>query len=161
MNRQFTGCAIVAALFLMLSSCSGDKKDNRPAGSQILQDSIAEITYTPKSLPGEPDIDSVLSLDESPMPLKSVNPSYPKDALDKRVEGMVWVKILIDKSGNVKRSAVIKRKGTESFEKAALDAIGQWKFKPGRVKNQAVDVWVVVPFRFKTTSYIENGPAEK
>ncbi len=141
----------VAAMFfsLLLGGCTGEKKPSTEGAAGTIPDTAAEVSYAPKSLPGEPDIDSVMALDEAPMPVKTVNPPYPKDALEKGVEGMVWVKVLIDKNGIVKRSAIIKRTGMGSFEQAATEAIAQWQFKPGKVKNEAVDVWVVVPFRFK------------
>ncbi len=137
-----------AILLLFVAACSRDKSnDQRPAATA--RDTVQEVTYSPKSLPNEPNIDSVLALDEAPSPVKTVNPVYPKDALDSGAEGTVWVKALIDKKGMVERAVVIKRKGVESFENATLGAVKQWEFKPAVVKGESVAAWVAIPFRFK------------
>ena len=140
---------ICSAIFLLfVAACSRDKaKDDNSAAA--VRDSVREVTYSPRSLADEPNIDSVLAVDEQPMPVKTVNPAYPEDARKSGVEGTVWVKALIDRKGMVKRAVVIKRNGIESFEEATLGAVKKWEFKPAVVKGESVDVWVAIPFRFK------------
>ncbi len=143
-------CGLLLAS-LVIISCGKDKNPGGGDSPQTTAPRVAanEITYNPKSDPGEPDIDAVLNLDEPPKPTKTVNPTYPEDARKNGIEGMVWVKVLIDKKGLVKRAVVIKRKGTESFEDVTLNAARQWEFKPAVAGKETVDVWVVIPFAFK------------
>jgi TonB family protein len=78
---------------------------------------------------------------------------YPEDALQKNIEGTVWVKALVSKEGRVKKAVVIKRiDGSESLERAALDSAIQMTFKPAFLNNQPVEFWVSIPFKFKLAS---------
>ena len=36
-----------------------------------------------------------------------------------------------------------------AFQSAALDAVRSWRFTPAMKDGKAVDVWVVVPIRFR------------
>ena len=151
MKKTILACCSVIIAALLIASCGKDAKtgDNNTAQTTSPKVTNNEVTYNPKSGTGEPDIDSVLNLDEPPKPTKTVTPSYPEDALNHGIEGVVWVKVLIDKKGAVKRAVVIKRTGTESFEDASVKAAQQWEFKPAVAGKETVDTWVVIPFSFK------------
>jgi protein TonB len=132
--------AIVASLFLT-AGCGGE--DPAPGNPQ-------ELVTSPAPESAEPDIDAMIEVDEYPSPLTTVNPAYPEDARTKGIEGMVWLKVLVNKQGTVTKAVVAKRaEGTESMEKAAIDAAKQWTFKPATVKAETVSVWVAIPFKFK------------
>lgn len=102
----------------------------------------------------EPGIDEFVPVEKLPMPIKQVTPTYPEIARRSGVEGTVWVKILVDKSGNAKR-AVVVRSDSEIFNEVAVEAALQWKFTPALMNKGPVAVWVVVPFRFK----LAGGPS--
>lgn len=130
--------AIVALSFL-LAACGGEN----PA-----PDTTQEQVTAPE--PAEPDIDAMIEVDEYPSPLTTVNPAYPEDARTKGVEGTVWLKVLVDRKGTVAKAVVAKRTdGSESMERAAIDAAKQWTFKPATVKAETVSIWVAIPFKFK------------
>jgi protein TonB len=82
---------------------------------------------------------------------QKVDPKYPEEAKKNRIQGVVKVEAVIDKSGSV-----IEAKASESpdpsLAKAAVDAVRQWKFKPAvNKKGEPVQVntTVTVNFRLK------------
>ncbi len=74
---------------------------------------------------------------------------YPKSALEKGIEGIVYVKIYVDETGVVKKAEVEKSDNAE-LNSAAVDAAKEWTFSPAVSKEgKPVGVWVTVPFKFK------------
>lgn len=140
MKTVLLSSTIVALLFL-LARCGGE--DPAPGNPQ-------EQVTSPAPESAEPDIDAMIEVDEYPSPLTTVNPAYPEDARVKGTEGTVWLKVLVNKEGIVTEAVVAKRAdGSESMERAAIDAAKQWTFKPATVKARPVSIWVAIPFRFK------------
>lgn len=80
------------------------------------------------SLPG-PGIQSS-GVDIELVPLVRVPPSYPRRAARRQVEGFVKVEFTIAKDGSVQNPSVIDSAPSRIFDRAALQAIVQWKFKP-------------------------------
>lgn len=87
-------------------------------------------------------------VEQSPVPVKQINPEYPEIARRAGVEGTVWVKILVDKEGKAKKAVVMKSDNTIFDENAIKAALG-WVFTPAMMNNGPVAVWAAVPFRFK------------
>jgi TonB family protein len=78
-----------------------------------------------------------------PEMVSQVAPVYPSEEKSKGIEAVVWIKALIGRSGSVLKATIMKpESGTEAFQKAALDAAIQNRFKPATVKNNPVAVWV-------------------
>lgn len=57
-----------------------------------------------------------------------VRPVYPKDAIEKGIEGRVTLKADIDHKGNVKNIKEIN--GPLHLQQAVIDAVRQWKYQP-------------------------------
>jgi len=134
----FAGSLLLLALF----ACSGEKK---PAEQH--QEQVTSPSFSDK----EPGIDEMIDVDEFPTPTKTVNPEYPEEAKKAGIEGIVQLKVLVDKEGNVKKAIVTKTNGSVVLEQAALNAAKQWTFKPATIKKQPVEIWVSLPFKFKLT----------
>jgi len=78
----------------------------------------------------------------------SDNLKYPKDASEKGIQGMVVVRFIVTKTGDIKDATVI-RGISESQDKEALRVVNSMpKWKPGKQKGVPVDVWYTIPFRF-------------
>ena len=73
------------------------------------------------------------------MPLVRVPPRYPGRAARLQIEGSVTVEFTITADGSVADPAVIESDPPRVFDKAALQAIVQWKFKPRVEDGQAVE----------------------
>lgn len=132
-------CVVIAAL--SLAACGDGGNQSAQNQEQVIPPAVPDA---------EPGPDEVIKVDEYPAPLKTVNPVYPEKARKGGVEGTVWVNVLVNKEGTVAKASVTKREGgSEELEQAALDAIKQWTFKPAKVSDKPVSIWVAIPVRFK------------
>lgn len=76
--------------------------------------------------------------------------SYPEEARNRGEEGIVHVKALVGKDGKVTEAAVESQQpASEVLGKAAVAAVQQWSFEPGKAKGEPVAVWIVVPVKFR------------
>jgi TonB family protein len=62
--------------------------------------------------------------------LSDVAPEYPKGALEDNVEGWVELEFLVDRTGVPKNLAAIAAEPAGRFEKAALEAVRQYRYRP-------------------------------
>jgi protein TonB len=76
------------------------------------------------------------------------NVVYPETAIRAGVEGTVYVMVFVDENGNVERADVVKGIGA-GCDEAAVSAIMQAKFIPGKRNGKPVKVRVMIPIRFK------------
>jgi TonB family protein len=96
-----------------------------------------------------PSPDEFVPYDTPPVPLNEVEYEYPPEALEKGIEGTVWVKALIDTKGDVREAMIFKDSGTDvGFEEVALRGAFQVKYRPALYKGKPVAVWVVYPVHF-------------
>lgn len=97
---------------------------------------------------GVNEVFSAADLEERPQAAAQVPPAYPNELRRAKVEGSVTVAFVVDETGMVEDPRVEKSSHPE-FEKAALDAIRKWRFRPGRKEGQAVRSYIVQTFRFR------------
>ena len=76
---------------------------------------------------------------KAPVVIKRVEPVYTDLARKGKVTGVVIVEAIIDKDGNVDKVKVLKGLSL-GLSEAAEDAVRKWKFKPGTMNGQPVDV---------------------
>jgi protein TonB len=107
------------------------------------------IVFGAVSLPSRSLADDTIytKVDENPVPVKTPPPKYPDSLKREGVSGVVAVQIVIDETGVVASSSILKSSHPD-FEKPALDAVRNWKFKPAKKDGTAVKVKVTVPLRF-------------
>ncbi|KZN44100.1 energy transducer TonB [Pseudoalteromonas luteoviolacea] len=70
--------------------------------------------------------------------VKRVEPVYPVQAARKGQEGWVELSYVVNENGEVESVLVENSSGIRSFEKAALNAVKQWKFDPATQNNKPV-----------------------
>ena len=87
-------------------------------------------------------------LDSLPAITKYVEPYYPESAIERKIEGVVTLKILIDATGVVKQLKVVDNGGFYQFGIEAYRAVKKWKFSPARVRNSPVSVWCTQKVKF-------------
>jgi len=85
---------------------------------------------------------------ETPKLLRKVKPVYPSEARAAGIRGEVVLEMIIDKSGSV-RDVKVVRGLPKGLSRAAVDAVSQWKFKPGTLRGEPVDVVFSVTLNFK------------
>ncbi len=93
-----------------------------------------------------PKFGEYVYVEELPQAIQRVPPDYPPAARDKHIEGTVLVQILVDRSGRVADTKIVK--SVPELDGAAVAALKQWLFKPARSKGVPVAVWVAVPMKF-------------
>jgi len=81
-----------------------------------------------------------------PQRVTTAQPFYPPIARQGHVQGVVEVAIVIDINGNVEKAHIVK--SIPQLDKAALDAVRQWKYAPTVVNGSAVPVTMVVQVAF-------------
>jgi len=70
--------------------------------------------------------------------IKKVQPDYPPDAIEQHIQGVVVLKVNIDKQGNVYKVELIS--GHPLLAPAAIAAVRQWKYKPYLLNGTPVEV---------------------
>lgn len=68
-------------------------------------------------------------LDRDMVPLVRIEPNYPSQAQQRRLEGWVHVRFTVTGAGTVKNVRIVKS-SDQVFETAALRAVEQWKYQP-------------------------------
>jgi protein TonB len=89
--------------------------------------------------------------DREPLPLVRVEPEYPPQARQRKLEGWVQVRFTISTAGSVKDAAVVKSSHAV-FERNALQAVNKWKYQPqlvGGKPAEAPNRQVVLRFRME------------
>lgn len=94
-----------------------------------------------------------VAVEEMPEPMGGIQAIqerivYPEIAKRAGVEGRVFIKAYVDENGNVTKAEVMKGIGA-GCDEAALKAVKETKFKPGKQRGKPVKVQVAVPIVFK------------
>lgn len=69
-----------------------------------------------------------------------VAPEYPDRALSERISGDVTVQYVVDKKGYTRDVQVTESKPKGLFDRAAIDAIRQWRYRPAKYNGAPVEV---------------------
>jgi protein TonB len=77
--------------------------------------------------------------DSDIVPIVRVLPIYPLRALERGVEGWVLLEFTISAIGTVKDARVIDNHPSSIFNRAALKAVGKWKYNPKVEDGVAVE----------------------
>src|SRR5204862_2307472 len=85
---------------------------------------------------------------KAPIKISSVDPVYPEVARKARISGIVIVECTIDKNGYVIDVHVLKPLPF-GLDQAAVEAVKKWKFRPGTLNGQPVDVLYNLTVNFK------------
>jgi TonB family protein len=93
-----------------------------------------------------------------PEPVLRVDAVYPPEALSNRQEGTVVLRVTVDVDGSV-RDLEVAQSGGEALDRAAIDALRQWRFRPAQRGSEAVSARIRVPFRFELPLLGAEPPA--
>ena len=122
---------------------------NRTADSLgTAADANARIEVQPKIETEEEDPLVWVPVEKLPEIVKDVPPVFPEIARRAGVEGRVWVRVLVNKDGRVKKALIVKT-DAEIFNDPALEAARQWVFSPAVMNHGPVSVWVVRIMSFR------------
>ncbi len=79
--------------------------------------------------------------------LKKVQPTYPRNALQMRIEGAVELMATISKTGDISHIKVLS--GDSQLTRAAAEAVKQWKYKPYLLNGEPVEIQTQITINFK------------
>ncbi|MDF9832448.1 TonB family protein [Ereboglobus sp. PH5-5] len=68
---------------------------------------------------------------------KKAKPQYPHEMKKLGISGHAMIAYVVDIEGNVVKTQVMEATNNE-FAKAAMDAVSQWKFSPGKINGKPV-----------------------
>jgi protein TonB len=85
--------------------------------------------------------------------ISRVQPVYPKEALKQRISGTVRLHVLIAKDGTVEQVEVAS--GHPLLQRAAVDAVLQWRYQPTLLDGEPVEVDTTVDLIFS----LNNPPS--
>ena len=84
------------------------------------------------------------------MVISKIQPEYPKIALAARITGVVLLKAIISKQGDIKELEVIN--GHPMLVPAAMDAVKQWRYRPYLLNGEPVEVETTITVTFQISS---------
>ncbi|HEX9147402.1 MAG TPA: energy transducer TonB [Candidatus Binatia bacterium] len=82
---------------------------------------------------------------ETPKPL------YPERARKEGQQGRVLLRVLVDQEGKSKTVEISGSSGSETLDRAAVEAIRLWRFSPAHYGDKPVESWVRIPIDFRLT----------
>jgi protein TonB len=84
----------------------------------------------------------------APRLLLQVKPTYTNQALAERIQGSVWLEIVVTREGRVSEVRVVRSIDPRGLDEQAIAAVRQWQFEPGRLAGTPVEVAVTVAMDF-------------
>lgn len=83
----------------------------------------------------------------SPRQISKAAPVYPVDAKRAGVQGKVVLRVVINEQG-IPENIQVAKSVDPRLDQAAIDAVSQWRYEPGRKKGQAVPVETSIDINF-------------
>ncbi len=80
--------------------------------------------------------------------------TYPEEAQNKGIEGVVNIYVYINDSGNVKASKIVNSSNYNLLDEAAKAYVMQMKFKPAYVDKKAIGIWLSYKINY---TFIDSG----
>lgn len=94
--------------------------------------------------------DSRTGADQTASPVPgNPKPRYPRIARSRGQEGRVLIRVSVLENGRVGSAAVAESSGHGALDRAALNAVKRWRFKPARRAGQAVTATLTIPVVFR------------
>ncbi len=123
------------------------RKNIEPIAAPSDQTISTEASKAPIRTEPVPDFKSLK--EATPLYRRNPPPKYPRMARQRGYQGTVILEVLIDQNGKVSDQKVFTSSGHVMLDKAALSAVKEWLFEPGKRGNDMVEMWVKIPIRFQ------------
>lgn len=178
-----TGClgslirwAVFVGLAYYALNAFGLWPDVRSAANALLGGDSSELTRaidrlrgidgptTETALDGEPPTSGApeSGLITPPRVTTRVAARYPSEAFARGIEGTVVLRVTVEPDGGVSSVEVIRSVDTQyGVDDAAVAAVRQWTFEPGRQGDERVRLATTVSVRFATAQASGTAPAAR
>lgn len=120
---------VILASVLLAGACGGDDPPTAPTPAAV-------------TVPAEP-----VRVEQFPVKIQHVQPNYPADARARRIQGVVILDVVLDRTGRVSSVQVLQSPDV-SLENAAIEAVRQWEYAPTLVNGQPVSIILTVTVSF-------------
>ena len=86
-----------------------------------------------------------------PVPTVQTTPSYTDEAIKAKVQGTIWIQAIVRKDGTVDSSSfeVFSGLGYGLEEQAIQEIATKWRFRPGMLNGNPVDVLTTIEVQFE------------
>ena len=124
------------------------------AAGAVVVASLATATYVPMGTVLQAQSDKVYKPGQDagvalPRVVKEAKPHYTAAAMQAKIQGTVWMNIVVLATGDVGDVVVTESLDKEhGLDEAAVEAARQWKFEPGTKDGKPVPVEVTVEMTF-------------
>lgn len=98
--------------------------------------------------PQEPEEVTLTSQMLTAIYLSNPKPSYPYVSRRMGEQGTVLLRVFVSVAGAATSIELKESSGFTRLDRAALDAVQDWKFLPAKRGEQPVAAWVIVPIKF-------------
>jgi TonB family protein len=115
-------------------------KDDRPVPVAV----NIEVTFTLRDAPVVYKVGPGVT---APVAVKQVQPDYPEEARQARLQGSVAMDGVVETDGRI-TGILVTRSSDARFDRAAVKALSQWQFKPGMKDDTPVRVQVAIEMEF-------------
>jgi protein TonB len=115
--------------------------------------SASPATTANDAPPGASDVDAPLvEARFDAAYLNNPRPAYPPMSRKLREEGTVLLRAYVLPEGSAQTVEIKRSSGSARLDRAALEAVRQWRFAPARRGRSTVAAWVVIPVTFRMES---------
>lgn len=83
-----------------------------------------------------------------PIPGQTPPPTYPRRALRRGIEGVVMVRVDVGPDGVPTSVGISNSSRSRDLDRAAIEAVRQWRFRPAMADGQPTVGTVVIPVEF-------------
>ena len=84
----------------------------------------------------------------APILLRQVRPDYTAGALQRRIQGTVVLEVVVQRDRTPGHIRVVRALDPGGLDEQAILAVRQWRFNPGRLGGEPVDVLVTILLDF-------------
>ena len=81
--------------------------------------------------------------------VKKIQPDYPAEAQEKKIEGTVKLQVIVRKDGSVTVQNVLE--GNPILSPAATESVGQWRYEPWLLNGQPIEMQATIEVVFSLT----------
>ena len=74
---------------------------------------------------------------------------YPLAARRLLAQGTTLLKVRVLESGRAGEIQVEESAGRPDLDEAAREAVGRWRFLPGKENGKPIPLWVLIPIQFR------------
>jgi protein TonB len=103
----------------------------------------------PPAAPAPPARPAAAVATSQPQPISTPSPKYPAQALRNGERGTVMVSVEIGADGVPTDVGVAKSSGSRHLDRAAVDAVRRWRFRPAMADGRPTTGQVQVPISFE------------